>query len=55
MRDGDPTLTRVARKMAMGQRTLRRRLKASGVDYKGLVDDTRPQFASTTSETARPR
>jgi AraC-like DNA-binding protein len=45
MRDGDPTLTRVARKVAIGRRTLQRRLKVSGVDYKELVDDTRRRFA----------
>ena len=45
MRDGDPTLTQVARKLAMGSRTLQRRLKEDGVDFKMLVDDTRRRFA----------
>ncbi len=45
MRDGDPTLTHVARRMAMSPRTLQRRLKAHGVAFKALVDDTRRRFS----------
>ena len=45
MRDGDPKLSRVAKKMAMGTRTLQRRLKEYGVDFKELVQDTRQRFA----------
>jgi AraC-like DNA-binding protein len=45
MRDGDPTLTQVARKLQVGSRTLQRRLKEDGVDFKMLVDDTRRRFA----------
>jgi AraC-like DNA-binding protein len=45
MRHGDPTLTQVARSIAAGPRTLRRRLKEYGVDFKGLVDDTRRRLS----------
>jgi AraC-like DNA-binding protein len=45
MRDGDPKLTRVAKKIAMSPRTLQRRLKEYGVDFKKLMDDTRRRFA----------
>lgn len=45
MRDGDPKLARVAKKMAMGSRTLQRRLKEYGFDFKKLVEDTRQRFA----------
>jgi AraC-like DNA-binding protein len=45
MRDGDPKLARVAKEMAMGPRTLQRRLKDYGFDFKKLVEDTRQRFA----------
>src|SRR5207244_382276 len=45
MRDGDPKLARVAKKMAMGPRTIQRRLKEYGFDFKKLVEDTRQRFA----------
>jgi AraC-like DNA-binding protein len=45
MRDGDPKLTRVAKKIAISPRTLQRRLKEYGVDFKKLMDDTRRRFA----------
>ena len=45
MRDGDPKLARVAKRMAMGPRTLQRRLKDYGLDFKKLVEDTRRRFA----------
>ncbi len=45
LRDGKPDLLRVARKLAMSQRTLQRRLREEGRDFKGLVDDTRHRFS----------
>jgi len=45
MREGNPTLARVARKTAMSGRTLQRRLREQGVDFEWLVDDTRRRFA----------
>jgi AraC-like DNA-binding protein len=45
LRDGDPALEQVARKVAMGPRTLQRQLKEHGVGFKTLVDDTRRRFA----------
>jgi len=45
MRDGDPKLPRVAKKIAMSPRTLERRLKEYGMDFKRLMDDTRRRFA----------
>jgi AraC-like DNA-binding protein len=47
MRDGSPELARVAKKMAIGPRTLQRRLKEYGFDFKKLVEDTRQRFAVT--------
>ena len=45
MRDGDPKLTRVAKKTAMSPRTLQRKLKEHGADFKKLMEDTRRRFA----------
>lgn len=45
MRHGDPTLTEVAKRIAIGPRTLQRRLRDYGVDFNGLVDDTRRRFS----------
>jgi len=45
MLEGDPKCIRVARKLAISARTLERRLKAHGVVYRQLVDDTRRVFA----------
>jgi AraC-like DNA-binding protein len=45
MREGDPNLARVAKKMAMSPRTLQRQLKEQGMEFKNLVDDTRRRFA----------
>ena len=45
MRDGDPNLARVAKKMALAPRTLQRRLKEYGFEFKKLVEDTRRRFA----------
>jgi AraC-like DNA-binding protein len=47
MRHGDPSLTTVGERVAMGPRTLQRRLKDQGVEFKALVDDTRRLFAVT--------
>jgi AraC-like DNA-binding protein len=45
MRDGDPTLARVAKNLAMSPRTLERRLNERGVSFKALMADTRRRFA----------
>ena len=45
LRHGDPNLSQVARRVAMGTRTLQRRLRDSGVDFKALVDDTRHRLS----------
>ncbi len=45
MRDGDPGIIRVAKKMAMSPRTLQRKLKDDGKSFKTLMDDTRRRFA----------
>jgi AraC-like DNA-binding protein len=45
LRDGDPKIARVAKKIAMSPRTLERRLKERGVFFKKLMDDTRRRFA----------
>jgi len=45
MRDGDPTLARVAKKLAKGARTLQRQLKDYGFEFKKLVDDTRRRLS----------
>ena len=45
MREGAPSLVRVARQIGMSVRTLQRRLGEHGVDFKGLVDDTRRRFS----------
>jgi AraC-like DNA-binding protein len=45
MRDGDPKLRRVIKKMAMSPRTLQRRLKEENVVFRDLVNDTRRRFA----------
>lgn len=46
IREGHMTLARVARKLATTPRTLQRRLKQHGMDFKTLVDDTRRRFAA---------
>ena len=58
LRDGDPSLARVARKVAMGQRTLQRRLGEQGVDFKWLVTtrvgaSRSPTFESASTRSAR--
>lgn len=45
MREGDPTLGRVAKKMGLSPRTLERRLEEHGMRFKTLMDDTRRRFA----------
>jgi AraC-like DNA-binding protein len=45
MRDGDPTLVRVAKNLAMSPRTLERRLNERGVSFTALAADTRRRFA----------
>jgi AraC-like DNA-binding protein len=45
MLEGDPKRVRIARKLSISTRTLERRLKEHGVVYRGVVDDTRRQFA----------
>jgi len=45
MREGDPKLPVVARKIGTSQRTLQRRLREHGTDFKALVDDTRRRFS----------
>ncbi len=45
MRHGDPTLAQVARRVALGPRTLQRQLEQHGTTFKRLVEDTRRQFS----------
>jgi AraC-like DNA-binding protein len=45
MRDGDPKLARVAKKLAASPRTLQRKLKEYGMEFKKLTEDTRRTFA----------
>jgi AraC-like DNA-binding protein len=45
MREGEPNLARVAKKMAMSPRTLQRQLKERDMEFKKLVENTRRQFA----------
>ena len=47
VRNGEPSLARIAKAMAMSPRTLQRHLKERGTDFKNLVDDTRRRFALT--------
>jgi AraC-like DNA-binding protein len=45
LRNGPPDLATVAREVALGARTLQRRLADAGLDFKTLVDDTRHRLA----------
>ena len=45
MKDGSPDIGRVAKTLALSPRTLQRRLKDGGLEFKALVDDTRRRFA----------
>jgi AraC-like DNA-binding protein len=44
MRHGDPSLAQVARRVALGPRTVQRHLEQHGTTFKRLVDDTRREF-----------
>ena len=43
--DGDPTRAKVAKAMALSERTLQRRLKAEGTSFQHVLDDTRRELA----------
>jgi AraC-like DNA-binding protein len=45
IRDGEPKLSRAAKKIGMSARRLQRQLKEYGMDFKKLVDDTRRRLA----------
>jgi AraC-like DNA-binding protein len=45
MRQGDPTLAQVADQLSVAARTLQRKLRECGVDFKHLVEDTRRRFS----------
>src|SRR5262249_42420260 len=45
MRHGEPKLAPVARALATSGRSLQRRLKEHGVDFRDMVEDTRRRFA----------
>jgi len=45
LRHGPPDLSTVAHEVALGARTLQRRLTDAGLDFKTLVDDTRHRLA----------
>ncbi len=45
LRDGEPSLSRVAKKVAMSPRSLQRQLQEYGMKFKRLVNDTRRQCA----------
>jgi AraC-like DNA-binding protein len=45
MREGGPTLARVAKRIGLSPRTLERRLEERGTRFKKLMDDTRRRFA----------
>ncbi len=45
MKDGSPDIGRVAKRLALSPRTLQRRLRDIGLEFKVLVDDTRRRFA----------
>jgi AraC-like DNA-binding protein len=47
LRGGDPTLQRVARRLAVSPRTLQRRLEGEGTSFADLLDRTRRHFAET--------
>jgi AraC-like DNA-binding protein len=46
MREGVPTLERIAKTLALSERSLERRLKERGTNFKKLVEDTRRRFAA---------
>jgi AraC-like DNA-binding protein len=45
MGEGDPSLTRVGKHLALSPRTLQRRLEERGTKFNNLMDDTRRRFA----------
>jgi AraC-like DNA-binding protein len=45
MREGVPTLKRIAKTLALSERSLERRLKERGMSFKKLMEDTRRRFA----------
>lgn len=45
MRNGDPNIASVGKKMAMNPRTLQRQMKQHGVRFKSFVDEIRHHFA----------
>jgi AraC-like DNA-binding protein len=45
IRDAEPSLSRIAKRMAMSPRTLQRQLREHGMKFKNLADDTRRRFA----------
>ena len=47
IKDGNPSLTRTAKKLGMSPRTLQRQLKTRHVEFKTLVNDTRRHFAQS--------
>jgi AraC-like DNA-binding protein len=47
MRDGAPKLGSVAKRLGVSARTLQRQLREQGLDFKGLVDDTRQRFSQS--------
>ena len=55
MRDGDPNLARVAKKMAMSRRTLQRQMKEHATNFRKVMDDTRRRFALSYLKDRYPR
>ena len=47
LRGGEPTLGRLAKRMAMSARTLQRRLDEEGTSFAAVLDDTRRELAGT--------
>jgi AraC-like DNA-binding protein len=45
LRGGEPTLARLAKRMAMSARTLQRRLDEEGTSFAAVLDDTRRELA----------
>ena len=45
--DGEPSRTRMARQLGIGERTLQRRLGALDLSFQGLLDQVRQQLAET--------
>ena len=45
LREGEPTLSRIAKKLGVGPRTLQRQLQMRQMKFKSLADETRRHFA----------